>query len=59
MAEVLVLSEAEVAGLLDLEQLLAALADALVRHSAGEASGPSWSACSPATISGARRPTRR
>jgi alanine dehydrogenase len=40
MAEVLVLSEADVAGLLDLEQLLAALADALVRHSAGEASVP-------------------
>ena len=37
MAEVLVLSEADVAGLLDLEQLLAALADALVRHSAGAA----------------------
>ena len=40
MAEVLVLSEADVAGVLDLEQLLAALADALVRHSAGEASVP-------------------
>jgi len=40
MAEVLVLSEAEVSGLLDLEQLLAALADALVSYSAGEASVP-------------------
>jgi alanine dehydrogenase len=40
MAEVLVLSEADVAGVLDLEQLLVALADALVRHSAGEASVP-------------------
>ncbi|HEY6706655.1 MAG TPA: ornithine cyclodeaminase family protein [Actinomycetota bacterium] len=40
MAEVLVLSEADVAGVLDLEQLLAALADALARHSAGEASVP-------------------
>jgi alanine dehydrogenase len=40
MAQVLVLSEAEVAALLDLEQLLAALADALVSHSAGRASVP-------------------
>ena len=40
MAEVLVLSEVEVAGLLDLERLLAALADALVSHSAGESSVP-------------------
>jgi alanine dehydrogenase len=40
MAEVLVLSEAEVAGLLDLERLLAALGDALVGLSAGRASVP-------------------
>jgi len=40
MAEVLVLSEAEVTALLDLEQLLAALADALAAHSAGRASVP-------------------
>ena len=40
MAEVLVLSEAEVTGLLDLEQLLAALADALASHSAGRSSVP-------------------
>jgi ornithine cyclodeaminase/alanine dehydrogenase-like protein (mu-crystallin family) len=40
MAEVLVLSEAEVTALLDLEQLLAALADALVSFSAGRASVP-------------------
>jgi alanine dehydrogenase len=40
MAEVLVLSEAEVTALLDLEQLLAALAEALVSHSAGRASVP-------------------
>ena len=40
MAQVLVLSEAEVTALLDLEQLLAALADALVSHSAGRASVP-------------------
>ncbi len=40
MAEVLVLSEADVDGLLDLGLLLAALADALVSHSAGEASVP-------------------
>jgi alanine dehydrogenase len=40
MAEVLVLSEAEVTGLLDLEQLLAALADALADYSAGRASVP-------------------
>jgi alanine dehydrogenase len=40
MAEVLVLSEAEVARLLDLEELLAALADALVSFSAGRASVP-------------------
>jgi alanine dehydrogenase len=40
MAQVLVLSEAEVTALLDLEQLLPALADALVSHSAGRASVP-------------------
>jgi alanine dehydrogenase len=40
MAEVLVLSEAEVAGLLDLEQLLAALGDALVALSGGRSSVP-------------------
>jgi ornithine cyclodeaminase/alanine dehydrogenase-like protein (mu-crystallin family) len=40
MAQVLVLSEAEVTALLDLEQLLAALANALVSHSAGRASVP-------------------
>jgi alanine dehydrogenase len=40
MAEVLVLSEAEVTALLDLEQLLAALADALASFSAGRASVP-------------------
>ena len=40
MAEVLVLSEAEVTALLDLEQLLAALAEALASHSAGRASVP-------------------
>ena len=40
MAEVLVLSEADVAALLDLEQLLAALADALAGYSAGQASVP-------------------
>jgi alanine dehydrogenase len=40
MAQVLVLSEAEVTALLDLERLLAALADALVSHSAGRASVP-------------------
>ena len=40
MTQVLVLSEAEVTALLDLEQLLPALADALVSHSAGRASVP-------------------
>ena len=40
MAEVLVLSEADVTALLDLEQLLAALADALASSSAGRASVP-------------------
>jgi alanine dehydrogenase len=40
MAEVLVLSEAEVDRLLDLEELLAALADALQSFSAGRASVP-------------------
>jgi ornithine cyclodeaminase/alanine dehydrogenase-like protein (mu-crystallin family) len=40
MAEVLVLNEAEVAGLLDLDELLAALGDALVSFSAGRASVP-------------------
>ena len=40
MAEVLVLSEADVTGLLDLEQLLDALAEALVRLSAGRATAP-------------------
>ena len=40
MAEVLVLSEAEVTALLDLEQLLAALAEALASHSAGRSSVP-------------------
>jgi alanine dehydrogenase len=40
MAEVLVLSEADVTALLDLEQLLAALAGALASHSAGQASVP-------------------
>ena len=40
MAEVLVLSEADVAALLDLEQLLAALAEALESFSAGRASVP-------------------
>jgi alanine dehydrogenase len=40
MAELLVLSEAEVAGLLDLEELLAALGDALVALSAGRSSVP-------------------
>jgi alanine dehydrogenase len=40
MAEVLVLSEAEVTDLLDLEQLLAALAEALASYSAGQASVP-------------------
>lgn len=40
MAEVLVLSEADVTALLDLEQLLAALADALAGSSAGRASVP-------------------
>ena len=37
MAEVLVLSEAEVDRLLDLEELLAALAEALMSYSAGRA----------------------
>jgi alanine dehydrogenase len=40
MAEVLVLNEAEVAGLLDLDELLGALGDALVSFSAGRASVP-------------------
>jgi alanine dehydrogenase len=40
MAEVLVLSEADVTGLLDLEALLAALGDALVSASAGRATAP-------------------
>ena len=40
MAEVLVLSESEVDRLLDLEQLLAALGDALASYSAGRASVP-------------------
>jgi alanine dehydrogenase len=40
MAEVLVLSEADVARLLDLDQLLAALRDALASFSAGRASVP-------------------
>jgi len=40
LAELLVLSEAEVAGLLELEPLLAALAGALVDLSAGRASVP-------------------
>jgi alanine dehydrogenase len=40
MAEVLVLSEAEVTDLLDLQQLLAALAEALASYSAGQASVP-------------------
>ena len=40
MAEVLILSEAEVDRLLDLEELLAALADALQSFSAGRASVP-------------------
>jgi alanine dehydrogenase len=40
MAEVLVLSEADVAGLLDLDELLAALADAFRSFSAGETSVP-------------------
>ena len=40
MAEVLVLSEADVAGLLDLEPLLAALGEALRSSSAGRASVP-------------------
>jgi alanine dehydrogenase len=40
MAEVLVLSEADVERLLDLEELLAALGDALVAFSAGRASVP-------------------
>ncbi|HJW60567.1 MAG TPA: ornithine cyclodeaminase family protein, partial [Actinomycetota bacterium] len=40
MAEVLVLSESEVDRLLDLEQLLVALGDALAGYSAGRASVP-------------------
>ena len=40
MAEVLFLSEADVAELLDLDELLAALADAFQRFSAGQASVP-------------------